>query len=504
MQAVHDILKYGPFDVTNYDHIEFPGAVPRTFVGALITAAIAKPILLLRNLLGSDLDPQLIVRGVIGFLNGLSLCYFRSKLQECSDDENKTSNERKHPRDSAEWFAIFLVTSFHIIYYSSRTLPNFMLAFPLTNIALAWALQGSFDWAVFLCGATAILFRLEVACLGAALALLSVVYGGADFLRVWKFGFMGIGIGLGIALHVDSHFWRFWLVPELESFFFNIVSGKSSQWGTEPAWAYVTHYLRMLFMPPTVLFLNYLGFLWAPKNLRIVTLASYAHIIGLSLQPHKEWRFIVYALPGIIAVGSVGAARIWENVQMNTIPNMLLKIIICVSPTISLLFSGVFLYVSRLNYPGGEALQIFNSYITKNNITNATVHISTLPCMTGVTRFGELDFENYGIVYDRTEEPDILRTKWDGFDYLISDEVSILPQDAPEVWEKMESVSIFTGIDLNYLMDKVLSQRINLWQYFRQVVIEQDIWTYLQEILDSTIIRQEVIHIFKRVRTEKP
>lgn len=50
MQAIHDILVHGiPLDdvqrrlSSTYDHFTFPGAVPRTFVGALFVAELAKP-----------------------------------------------------------------------------------------------------------------------------------------------------------------------------------------------------------------------------------------------------------------------------------------------------------------------------------------------------------------------------------------------------------------------------------------------------------------------------
>ena len=50
IQATHDILKYGvPTEnaelrfKAQYDHMDFPGAVPRTFVGALVLSGLAKP-----------------------------------------------------------------------------------------------------------------------------------------------------------------------------------------------------------------------------------------------------------------------------------------------------------------------------------------------------------------------------------------------------------------------------------------------------------------------------
>ena len=51
IQAIHDILTHGiPLNhvaaqlAADYDHMTFPGVVPRTFVGALAVSALAKPI----------------------------------------------------------------------------------------------------------------------------------------------------------------------------------------------------------------------------------------------------------------------------------------------------------------------------------------------------------------------------------------------------------------------------------------------------------------------------
>lgn len=50
IQATHDILTYGiPSSnikralQAQYDHFTFPGAVPRTFVGALVLAGLSRP-----------------------------------------------------------------------------------------------------------------------------------------------------------------------------------------------------------------------------------------------------------------------------------------------------------------------------------------------------------------------------------------------------------------------------------------------------------------------------
>jgi alpha-1,6-mannosyltransferase len=50
IQATHDIIAHGiptnsadQFFSANYDHVSFPGSVPRTFVGAVMLAGLSRP-----------------------------------------------------------------------------------------------------------------------------------------------------------------------------------------------------------------------------------------------------------------------------------------------------------------------------------------------------------------------------------------------------------------------------------------------------------------------------
>lgn len=50
IQAVHDILVHGiptenvdQFLTANYDHVSFPGSVPRTFAGAAVLSGLSRP-----------------------------------------------------------------------------------------------------------------------------------------------------------------------------------------------------------------------------------------------------------------------------------------------------------------------------------------------------------------------------------------------------------------------------------------------------------------------------
>lgn len=124
IQATHDIATYGipteNFAQTlqeYYDHFSFPGAVPRTFVGALLLAFTSKPILFLT---GGNYA-QFIVRAVLGLFNAFALLRFRKGL------------DKAFGKDVGRWYILLQAAQFHVIFYASRTLPN-MFAFGLSEL----------------------------------------------------------------------------------------------------------------------------------------------------------------------------------------------------------------------------------------------------------------------------------------------------------------------------------------------------------------------------------
>ncbi|GKT83605.1 alg9-like mannosyltransferase [Colletotrichum tofieldiae] len=79
IQAAHDVLVYGTptHDVAarlraTYDHFDFPGAVPRTFVGPVLLAGLGGPVV---NLVGFR-HAQLVVRAFLGLANAAALLVF--------------------------------------------------------------------------------------------------------------------------------------------------------------------------------------------------------------------------------------------------------------------------------------------------------------------------------------------------------------------------------------------------------------------------------------------
>ena len=130
-----------------------------------------------------------------------------------------------------------------------------------------------------------------------------------------------------ITVLIDSYFWQQWpLWPELYGIYFNVILGKSSEWGVslrratsntstdtgswqvEPFHMYLSSYLPKLLL--SSLPLSVLGFLLDPRirSLLIPYLAFIGIISGLA---HKEWRFVIYVVPAFNIAAARGAAWLY-------------------------------------------------------------------------------------------------------------------------------------------------------------------------------------------------
>ena len=124
LQASHDILVYGtPIGhsagqrlAASYDHFDFPGAVPRTFVGAVTLSGLAQPIV---ALVGFQ-HAQFIIRALLGLFNALALLVFRRSL------------DASFGKVTGRCWVAFITSQFHLMFYLTRTLPN-MYSFGLSK-----------------------------------------------------------------------------------------------------------------------------------------------------------------------------------------------------------------------------------------------------------------------------------------------------------------------------------------------------------------------------------
>ncbi|KAL8758927.1 MAG: hypothetical protein Q9199_001151, partial [Rusavskia elegans] len=325
---------------------------------------------------------------------------------------------------------------------------------------------------------TGVIFRSELALFLIPHTLVLLLNRRLSIACIITFGIFGSFLGLCLTIPIDSFFWqRFPLWPELSAFSYNILHSQSSNWGTSPWHFYFTSALpRLLFNPITYILCIPLA-ASQPALRRSVTqlvLPNLAFVALYSLQPHKEWRFIIYTIPPFLTAAALGANWIWTRRSKSVLYRFLSRALI-VSVMGSFAASGIMLAVSRLNYPGADALNRLHALVPQHRSQQqqqylggrgermiVTVHMDTLSCMTGITRFLQLpapplaDLENGGMqrgneakenlfwVYDKTEEEEKLLDPvfWERFDWVLAEN----PKRVIGKWEVVETVERYAGL----------------------------------------------------------
>jgi alpha-1,6-mannosyltransferase len=345
LQATHDVMYHG-WDLASYDHHAFPGVVPRTFIGAIALAALAKPLhvaLVFLRVLDSDesrgtkMGAQIAARLALATVTVAALGRMRRVLRSAFGEAVGVA------------FACVVASQFHLTFYASRTLPN-TFALALTTLAAA-------DWfeahvertsssssssrdvnvsvdardfrAVFLLTASFVIFRCDT------VLLLAPV--GAHMLRTRAFslpqavnwGARCVAACLAITVAVDTAMWAppsetsdasgssaLWpgsegiMWPEGRVFWFNTYENKSKEWGVAPFRWYFTNALPRSLgtWTPFVPF----GALNEPKT-RPVFLVALCFVAAYSFLPHKELRFVFPALPLCDACAAVGVVEAYTR-----------------------------------------------------------------------------------------------------------------------------------------------------------------------------------------------
>jgi alpha-1,6-mannosyltransferase len=115
MQAMNDLLSHG-LTLDRFDHLSFPGVVPRTFLGALFVSIFAYlPSKLLETALVLSPSPVwnlYLCRGCLGLMVWFSLVHVRLAIS------------RRYGGRVAFFFCLLLSLQFHLPFYSTRSLPN--------------------------------------------------------------------------------------------------------------------------------------------------------------------------------------------------------------------------------------------------------------------------------------------------------------------------------------------------------------------------------------------
>lgn len=438
IQALHDWLFHGVFNLDQWDHVQFPGAVPRSFIPSLILAVGSYPILLLAKVLGWTVDSsdvQFVVRGVLGLTWSIGTIFFVERMSKGTSKYISSS-----PAVIRRTLILFTATQFHLPFWSSRTTPN-GLAFPGVLISLGLILPRGLSnerkhiTGVSLLTFLTVVYRLELVFLLGACGLYLIHSRFTSYRTEFDphpvesvaklAGTVQATATLSAAATVllDTHMWQVqdtWIIPEVEAIKFNVLEGKSSEWGTSP-W----HYYMSSSIPKMVIGVvpfAAIGCILAlhsivvsrrkfaprksiPRTTRYndVKLAAeqkdtvptfallflpLVHITALSQLAHKEWRFISYVVPVLNLLAATAVGQIWSGSVSSSVKRFALWASLLITITLNVMSSIVSLTASHLNYPGGQALKDLQD--EQQHISDAVpihVHISTLPAMTGVTLF---------------------------------------------------------------------------------------------------------------------
>lgn len=310
-----------------------------------------------------------------------------------------------------------------------------------------------------------VIFRAELAILVAFTAMfLLATRGTSIFSNIVVAGLVGLTGGLIPTVCIDSMFWKKLVWPELNAFLFNVIEGQSSAWGTEPFSFYFVNALPRLLLNPLVYLIAIPVALRNPALRRPILpllVPSMCFVTLYSLQPHKEWRFIIYVIPVLTATAALGAGYLWNRRDRSVVARTASHLLILSTAASFLLSNLVLLPASAANYPGAHALNALHRYHGQQSSSNgASVYLGNLACQTGVTRFLQQPAEQ-GWRYDKTEDEAIKSTAqfWEQFDYVVV-EASTDPEarDADETqlrdalpssrWETAEVIDGFAGISV--------------------------------------------------------
>jgi alpha-1,6-mannosyltransferase len=344
-----------------------------------------------------------------------------------------------------------------------RTRGNLALRSLLNASTVPWTGSRGYRLCLYLVTIAGIVFRSELAILVSTITLYLFITRRISILGVIiPAGLGGLSIGLLCTVLLDSFFWQsFPIWPEWTAFYYNTIQGHSADWGVSP-WHYywVNALPRLLLNPTTYMLCIPIAVLnVATRQRSLDLLIPLLAFVGLySFLPHKEWRFIIYVVPGLTGVAAAGASWIW-NRRTKSFAYAILSLVLTISVVVSFAASTAVLALSSLNYPGGTALNILHHSIEHPTGRHFNVYFDNLACQTGVTRFLEshrgaetvLDvLESQNTLskrvwtYDKTEDPSALLNPmfWTKFDYVLAER----PEKVIGSWAVVHAVYGFDGV----------------------------------------------------------
>ncbi|KAL7579930.1 hypothetical protein ACA910_004930 [Epithemia clementina (nom. ined.)] len=470
LQAVHDLFYYGihpgllshlpafgkwndnstetattTIELPPYDHLQFPGVVPRSFVGPLLLATSCQ---LIRWILSPILDMaehpllvQFVARLVLlfSFLQG----WFRlarsidQRIHGSTTTTTTTATSRRRCSCSRVGTLLLIITAcqFHLPFYGSRMLPNIFATVGCLHAISAWIANRIPEAAVVLVVTTAV-FRCDV--------ILLLFTAGLSWIFVQQKLTIGQALVIGVTsgavallltVPLDSALWQRLVWPEGEVLFFNTILNKSSEWGVSAWHFYLSSslpkamFLTLALVPLAIVrvpeqlavlerrllnknsneqtsIISGIGFLDGKWS--VILLPALGYVFLYSFLGHKETRFLFPVMPLFNLAAAIGLDRVILVAfpEKDKRPSMLarLSLVACIMALLlTWLASLCFVAVSRSNYPGGDALlELPNHVIPKPYVAfsshhvdekefkaTATVYIGVAAAMSGVSLFGQ-------------------------------------------------------------------------------------------------------------------
>ncbi|CAD6197674.1 unnamed protein product [Caenorhabditis auriculariae] len=401
VQATHDLLFIPPWNLTQYDHMSFPGVVPRTFAGPIALAVTAAPFsLIMRFFEVSKLWNLILVRGILLLVNVLAFLNFARCVR------------KYYGEVTAVYLRIIVATQFHFLFYASRPLPN-TFALPFALLVFQRCFDNRYESAVRWATASVFLFRCELVLLYAPLFLPAIFYGRLPLLGPDGAIINGVRTAvkvLAVTVPIDSYFWGRYVWPEGEVAIFNILLNKSHEYGTSPfLWYFYSALPRALLAS---LMLVPLGVILDRRLRRIVAICL-IFVFLYSFLPHKELRFIIYIFPVLSLAAAVVFARMSINRNKGWIRYLLffacyVHIFANISATLTLSTA------SARNYPGADAINYLQWHMRFDRNKPVNVYIDNACAQTGVNRFMQA-YEAWN--YNKTENLKPVDLK--DFDFLL-------------------------------------------------------------------------------------
>ncbi|CAI0548373.1 unnamed protein product [Linum tenue] len=306
IQAMHDIL-FHRHHLDNYDHLEFPGVVPRTFIGAFLISTLASPLVFAMRLLQfPKLYALIAVRLALGSVTLGTFRFFRIQVRQ------------KFGHQVEGFLVVVTAFQFHLLFYSTRGLPN-ILALGGVNLAYGYWLKQKYYVSLNCLIFVAIVFRCDMLLLIGPLGLqLLLIF----FLKSSDQICFSFWLGLNTASAL--RYYRLVLPCPLTPLCGKDYCGQNLKYsgstlfltealnGVYPSWTEILCFIFRLMEACSLDLGDRLGVV-LDRRVRYFVLPVVLFILLYSKLPHKELRFIISSVPMFNLSAAVAASRMYSK-----------------------------------------------------------------------------------------------------------------------------------------------------------------------------------------------